>query len=351
VEIARAKEAAAARAAEAARQKEAEQAARAVEIAERLKAAEAESLEAAKVAAQRKAAALAEAEAALEAEAAEALGEADTRGLALAPAEPGAAGDAPEGSIPAGDRSVETIAEATAPEAMPSQVARPDQIARAVPPQPSPSPASRPSPAAQESAPSGSGFSSFLRDPVVLGALGLAIALGIGIVIHQRRSGREDEFISPVGDDDQPFSFEEGGTDQAESGYESAGELPSADESVYVPVPDVAEASGEPSEKDEEAKAVNTEIGMDSMDTSMSPPPGVGANADVMRMVQELERRLTIVEKRLEETTEAKERLERQVAAQTEELRVQRSAIARTQRALRSIARPEDEATEPVPKG
>ena len=38
-------------------------------------------------------------------------------------------------------------------------------------------------------------------------------------------------------------------------------------------------------------------------------------------------------------------------AAQTEELRVQRAAIARTQRAVRNLARPEDdeqEATEPA---
>ena len=42
-------------------------------------------------------------------------------------------------------------------------------------------------------------------------------------------------------------------------------------------------------------------------------------------------------------------RLERQVAAQSEELRVQRAAIARTQRALRTLSRGEEEkATEPA---
>ena len=47
--------------------------------------------------------------------------------------------------------------------------------------------------------------------------------------------------------------------------------------------------------------------------------------------------------------TYARERLERQVAAQSEELRVQRAAIARTQRALRSLSRSEEEqATEPA---
>jgi hypothetical protein len=72
---------------------------------------------------------------------------------------------------------------------------------------------------------------------------------------------------------------------------------------------------------------------------------GRGAGA-----VDELERRLAHLEQRMEELVDAKERLERQVAAQTEELRVQRAAIARTQRVLRGMSRPEDEASEPVPR-
>ena len=55
-----------------------------------------------------------------------------------------------------------------------------------------------------------------------------------------------------------------------------------------------------------------------------------------MRVIEELERRLAHLETRLEEVVDAKERLERHVAAQTEELRVQRAAIARTQRVLRT---------------
>ena len=55
------------------------------------------------------------------------------------------------------------------------------------------------------------------------------------------------------------------------------------------------------------------------------------------------------MEARIDELVEAKERLERQVAAQTEELRVQRAAIARTQRAVRNMSRPiDDSATEPA---
>ena len=64
-------------------------------------------------------------------------------------------------------------------------------------------------------------------------------------------------------------------------------------------------------------------------------------------LIGELERRMAHLEARLEEVVDAKERLERQVAAQTEELRVQRAAIARTQRVLRTLTRPEDESEPP----
>ena len=89
---------------------------------------------------------------------------------------------------------------------------------------------------------------------------------------------------------------------------------------------------------------IPTQIG--GTDPHGSPAGGAG---DVARLVQELERRVAQMETRLDESIDARERLERQVAAQSEELRVQRAAIARTQRALRTINRSEDEqATEPA---
>jgi hypothetical protein len=76
---------------------------------------------------------------------------------------------------------------------------------------------------------------------------------------------------------------------------------------------------------------------------------GSGPDPDVLRVVHELERRMGQLEGKLNDSNEARERLERQVAAQSEELRVQRAAIARTQRALRSLSRGEEEkATEPA---
>jgi hypothetical protein len=86
-------------------------------------------------------------------------------------------------------------------------------------------------------------------------------------------------------------------------------------------------------------------------DDFSAPPAAVmsGGDSDVSQLVQELAGRIANLETRLDEANDSRERLERQVAAQSEELRVQRAAIARTQRALRSLSRSEeDQATEPA---
>jgi hypothetical protein len=82
-----------------------------------------------------------------------------------------------------------------------------------------------------------------------------------------------------------------------------------------------------------------------------APPAAVmsGGDDNMSQLVQELAGRIANLETRLDEANDSRERLERQVAAQSEELRVQRAAIARTQRALRSLSRSEeDQATEPA---
>ncbi len=80
-----------------------------------------------------------------------------------------------------------------------------------------------------------------------------------------------------------------------------------------------------------------------------SAAPSPAPSPDFTRMFQELERKIATLEARLDESNEAREKLERQVAAQSEELRVQRAAIARTQRALRTMNRgEEDKASEPA---
>jgi hypothetical protein len=114
---------------------------------------------------------------------------------------------------------------------------------------------------------------------------------------------------------------------------------PGADDTL-VPGAENAAAAGDKMETYGDA-TVNT--GMDAM------PPISGDGGDTMRMLREFEQRMASLESRLDEVMESKERLERQVTAQTEELRVQRAAIARTQRALRNLTRPDDDsATEPA---
>jgi hypothetical protein len=81
--------------------------------------------------------------------------------------------------------------------------------------------------------------------------------------------------------------------------------------------------------------------------TAAAPSPAF----DVGSRVADLERRIALLERKLEDASDVRERLERQVVAQTEELRVQRAAIARTQRVLRTLARPDDLPIEPAPRG
>ena len=75
----------------------------------------------------------------------------------------------------------------------------------------------------------------------------------------------------------------------------------------------------------------------------------MAGGGDSMNLIAQLERRIASMETRIDEVVDSKERLERQVAAQTEELRVQRAAIARTQRAVRNLSRAgEASPTEPA---
>jgi hypothetical protein len=122
--------------------------------------------------------------------------------------------------------------------------------------------------------------------------------------------------------------------------------------------PDIAAGPGlfddEPEKENETMDIESTDMPMERTASELPTQMGAGVAAaagetDVARLLQDLERRVAQLETRLDESVDARERLERQVAAQSEELRVQRAAIARTQRALRSLNRGEEEqATEPA---
>jgi hypothetical protein len=106
----------------------------------------------------------------------------------------------------------------------------------------------------------------------------------------------------------------------------------------------------EDSEGEKPMDMETTDLPTERDDFSVPPAAAVmGGDSDVSQLVQELASRIANLETRLDEANDSRERLERQVAAQSEELRVQRAAIARTQRALRSLSRSEeDQATEPA---
>jgi hypothetical protein len=70
---------------------------------------------------------------------------------------------------------------------------------------------------------------------------------------------------------------------------------------------------------------------------------GREAAEEAVALVRGFEEKIRDLQQQLEEAVASRERMERQMAAQNEELRVQRAAIARTQRAVRNISRPEEE--------
>jgi hypothetical protein len=211
-------------------------------------------------------------------------------------------------------------------------------------------------------------------DPLVLAGIGALLALIGALALVRRRAARvEDGFKSPF-DAAVDLNLAEEAEGAARSGGTAAFE-PVSTSAVAPPSPEmgplfasaaVVSEDDEPSIFDVTAEEAAAEAaGADRVEAA--PPswaapvrePAAAASAhedetelteEEMRLIEELQRRLAHLETRLEEVVDAKERLERHVAAQTEELRVQRAAIARTQRVLRTVVKPDDVATEPVAK-
>jgi septal ring factor EnvC (AmiA/AmiB activator) len=148
--------------------------------------------------------------------------------------------------------------------------------------------------------------------------------------------------------EENPFA----GFDPADEGGEEEKPLSSvlseSPDAVSTQVIDSPAAAAQPAQEGREM-----ETGMDNATTTLMDappiPPMNDASGDVAQMIREFERRVATLETRIDELVDARERLERQGAAQTEELRVQRAAIARTQRAVRNLSRPDDDSpTEPA---
>nr|MDJ0864798.1 hypothetical protein [Myxococcota bacterium] len=187
----------------------------------------------------------------------------------------------------------------------------------------------------------------------------LLLAVIVFAVMRRRRAPAEDPLSSVMSAEDagmmseevpaEPFALE---APEAPAGLAPA---PAGDDELAMePVPKQDSAPSDSIfDAEPEASAPIAEI---EPAAAVAPPPPApdpvvpAAPASVAAGSAELVSRIAELEGRLESLMESRERLERQVAAQTEELRVQRAAIARTQRVVRSMGKPEDAATEPVPR-
>ncbi len=274
-----------------------------------------------------------------------------------APSPEPAAEAAPEPAVPAAEETDAGEAEMAAPTAIPEPdpgaVVDVEEEVRT--PAPTPPPRARPpqrvavppSPAPEKGVLDG--LPAPLNQPLVLGAvLALVLAFVLAFVImRQRSAAAAEEPITPFAAG-EPFSVDEKAEEAAQPEAEQAVEA-ADDEAEEGEVVGEASLFDEPAEEAEPSKEAQGELPVAAAEETpeappaAEPPPGPGASP-------ELEERFSRLEQRLEEVVDVSDRLSRQVAAQTEELRVQRAAIARTQRVLRDLSRSNEEPTEPVPK-
>jgi hypothetical protein len=245
------------------------------------------------------------------------------------------------------EESEEVVAAPAHPEPDPSAVLAAEEPEEPVPAVPEsatlPPPAVVPQPIGAEGG-FLDGLPEPLDQPLFLAGLALFLIFAIAFAVARRRSAAEDEEPATPFAAGEPFSIDEQ-PGVAEPQQDAPADLPvglagaSQESSLFDQPVETVEPSGKP---EGEALATDREEVAVALPAVESAPP-----ADPS---QDLERRLVQLEERLEEMVDAKDRIGRQIAAQTEELRVQRAAIARTQRVLRDLTRPGDEATEPVPK-
>jgi hypothetical protein len=217
-----------------------------------------------------------------------------------------------------------------------------------------PAPAAAPPPAPMRAAPPRARPSLWggLWSPMGLMIFGaLVIAVGL-VVARRRRAAAEDDPLFPV------MSAEHAGMEEEESAPVSVAEAPrpfarvAIEDASFERLPEASDSPSLPFVPS--ASDAEEATGSESESIFEDPDPSGGAASPTEESepvpASVLEQRMRGLEERLEQLVHSRERLERQVAAQTEELRVQRAAIARTQRVVRSMSKPEDLVTEPVPR-
>jgi hypothetical protein len=197
-------------------------------------------------------------------------------------------------------------------------------------------------------------WSSKLSDSRSLLPLGLVAAAAVvflGVVVRvMRRRSRETPLdvletareagappLAPAEDDGAFGGFER---TTVETGRPTEPVLPVAGPGLF---------DDEAEKETEMDMGAGLSIEREPMTRPAAMPAAATGGSELDALVRQLEKRMAQLETRLDEANAARERLERQVAAQSEELRVQRAAIARTQRALRGMTRGgEEQATEPA---
>lgn len=207
------------------------------------------------------------------------------------------------------------------------------------------------------------GLMDWLMTPWVLGLFAV-VALGLAVILMRRRPTKQAAAEAPA--EEEPSV---GSLFSSETPAAAAADAPAADATEGAFAIGSSEPAPSPQAADEGASAFDFESPDAAEPEKPEEGPAQGAMVSTIGAVTstaafqssptatgglnlaELDRRLALLEQRLEEVIDAKDRLERQVSAQTEELRVQRAAIARTQRVLRTVVRPEDDQpSEPVLK-
>jgi hypothetical protein len=192
-----------------------------------------------------------------------------------------------------------------------------------------------------------------------LAAVGVVVLLLGGLFVARNRSGGAADYADEDADADTIASgnpFAESGVDGDQmnmGGSENvAGQLSDEEMMIVSRTQDSEEKESESVVFADSEEEVMEVISQDAVNESLGMPPTSGEiPEEFQQMMRDMNSRVQALEGRIDELVDARDRLERQVAAQTEELRVQRAAIARTQRAVRNLARPEDEeqeATEPA---
>jgi len=233
----------------------------------------------------------------------------------------------------------------------------PGQAAKPAPTAPG-SPGARP----EVASPGGSGV-GLLQDPRVLavGAVALVLLVLFLGLRRRRRSARPPLADFPPYEEaeepEEPVVVARSEEDLGGLAVPRAEELGGEGQpppvagrsSIFEPGFDVEPAADEFGSEHGFEPGPETALGPESQLAGTAGLRRAGPGPD--RRVEELERRVAHLEKRLEEVAEVKDRLDRQLATQNEELRVQRAAIARTQRVLRNLSQNPDSATEPALKG